>query len=164
MIVLVLSTTVFVSASTHANPGDNPVHAGCCFSSEMEMPSLYALQDASIVLPDGRVVTVDEYLDMINSGYITPLIIVSEIEHNVSDMVSANSDGPFPWTSCSNFFGHSWGNWGAFRQSGPIGHSSGCGSASALCTMPVHRFRHCQRSGCNDYQTERSTIFARCFM
>lgn len=67
-----------------------------------------------------------------------------------------------PSGSCTNIFGHQWGNFGQWRSHQPTSHhSTQCGNA-AVCVAFVERIRWCSRTHCTRYYRETETIWVRC--
>jgi len=64
--------------------------------------------------------------------------------------------------SCSNIFGHRWGEFGAWRAIGTINHhATRCGEL-AWCATSVERIRWCTRTHCTRYYREVSAMFVHC--
>ncbi|MDR2889049.1 MAG: hypothetical protein LBV33_04320 [Lachnospiraceae bacterium] len=95
---------------------------------------------------------IDEYLEQLNAGLITPNNTTITTYESMIMPFGIISD---PSESCSNIFGHSWGDWGLWN--GSVAYHSG-----NKCLMPVQRTRYCNRTYCKAYQTESDFVQVPC--
>lgn len=99
----------------------------------------------------GRFVNdLDEYLLLLNDGMITPYApTIEEHESEISLYDGMISD---PSKSCSNIFGHKWGDWGNWEEYATIHRPSG------PCYIMLKRWRYCERTYCGANQTESDGV------
>lgn len=107
---------------------------------------------------------IDEYLEQLNAGLITPInttittyeSAITPVSQNVT--TSENTIRPFgivsdPSKSCSNIFGHRWGSWGSWYEISRVHKTSG------YCISMIERRRYCTRTYCGAYQKETDTVW-----
>ena len=174
-LLLCICFTVFIPLNMHV-----------CDSSEHFNNSINAISDqetsASLVLAGDNHYTLDEFLMLLNAGYILPSGNVRRfITNAVGEMLELEYGAkccdyyndcdhiaitpyysPWPWTDSSNFFGHSWGAWESWHQTGPTRHGSGCGVSFNACNINITRGRSCTRTQCTSRQTELDTATVSC--
>lgn len=93
---------------------------------------------------------IDEYLEQLNSGLITPTNTTITIYEPMATPFSIISE---PSKSCSNIFGHSWGNWNSWYEISRV-HN-----ASTPCISVIERWRYCTRTHCGASQKETDTVW-----
>lgn len=97
----------------------------------------------------GRFVNnLEEYMSQLNDGVITPY--APTLEEYESEISLYNVLEPSK--KCSNIFGHKWGDWCNWEQTGTVHRSSG------PCILYMYRMRYCQRTFCGASQKETDAI------
>lgn len=91
----------------------------------------------------------DDYLTKLNSGLITPYD--STITNYESDL--APFDISDPSESCSNIFGHKWGDWGNWEEVSRVHFPK------PPCAVNMERWRFCTRTHCNAHQIETDIVW-----
>ena len=133
---------------------------------------------------DGKVVGLCHVIELVNAGEETRVVGYGEdssflvgfeacctdydeceqCEHMEFDPHSTT----WPWTDCSNMFGHSWGAWTDWMQDGAPEHDRFCTAlhpaSGAWCWLNIYRFRTCQRANCNARDSEQSRVVIHCRM
>lgn len=91
----------------------------------------------------------EDKLALLNAGLIEPIYYDESfalLDLDVEFMpISPQS---WPWTDCSNLFGHSWGGWTNWYFTGGGVHGS------VSCTRGIRRDRTCSRTYCNAQESE----------
>lgn len=99
----------------------------------------------------GRFVNdLDEYVLQLNNGMITPYAPTIEEHESEISLYGIISD---PSKSCSNVFGHKWGDWTSWEEYSTIHRTSG------PCILVMKRWHYCERTYCGASQTETDQMF-----
>lgn len=100
---------------------------------------------------EGRFVNdLDEYLLQLNDGLITPYAPTLEEHESEISLFGIISD---PSKSCSNIFGHKWGDWTHWEEVTTVHKFSG------PCYIVMRRWRYCERTHCGASQTETDGVY-----
>lgn len=101
---------------------------------------------------EGRFVNnLDEYLSQLNDGLITPY--APTLEEHESEISLYDGIISEPSKSCSNIFGHKWGDWLSWEEVTTVHNSSG------PCFVMLKRWRYCERTYCGASQTETDGVY-----
>lgn len=97
---------------------------------------------------------IDEYLAQLNAGLITPSknAVITTYESTITPF-----DLSEPSKSCSNIFGHKWGDWSNWREYDKIHYPT-----LGRCLSKIERWHCCERTHCGATQTETDSAWVTC--
>ncbi|MCL2719627.1 MAG: hypothetical protein FWE14_12710 [Lachnospiraceae bacterium] len=109
-----------------------------------------------------NVYDVDELLTLLNAGIIQPnntTRTISSSFSEVNELYTIISPSNWPWTDCSNVLGHSWGEWGGWRE---ITERRMHRKSDTHCLAILQRSRSCTRTHCSKHESEQMSAYVFC--
>ncbi len=122
---------------------------GVFFSADIKVN---AVEDEDVLLESSDDIVIvddiDEYIEKLNAGIIAP--VNSKIETYEPKMKRDAIVGD-PSKSCSNIFGHKWGEWTSWEICDKI-------ETKNITWVVIERWRFCERTHCGARQREWDTL------